>query len=478
MTYTELKLQFAQSVCLRLLRADNVALALAFLHSAFKREHTPGASESRLRAMLDAELEELRDAGDAVAAKSAREYLLEWADPAHGYLRRYQPDGEEEPVYELTPELERVFQWLESLKPRSHVGTESKFKSLAVTLAEIVQNSTREPDVRVQGLRAEQARLQKQIDEIERTGVVPVFSATQINERFGAVLDTARQLLGDFREVERHFRRVTGAIIVQQAQACATRGAIVGQTLDAQEQLRLSSQGQSFYAFWDFLLTPEWRREFCSLVEQAYALPELADELRLEPLLRRLPANLRAEGNKVVASNERLVGQLRRVLDTRESLERREVGRLLQEIKALSHRTRELPSQCELVEVDTGPELVSLMSKLPWSPPTSVDFGGGLELNNGGDYREALEAFLRLHPVDFERLRQNIRECLRTRVQITLPEVLGLCPPRNGILEVLAYLFIAESDGPHVVLDAFDVLELPGDEARRFRVPQVVFSNT
>src|SRR5204863_8897895 len=86
-------------------------------------------------------------------------------------------------------------------------------------------------------------------------------------------------------------------------------------------------------------------------------------------------------------------------------------------------------------------------------------------------------AFLRLHTVDFERLRKNIRDCLQTRVQISLPELLDLCPPRNGVLELLAYLLIADSDGPHVVLESLDLIKLPG-EARSFRVPQIIFSNT
>jgi len=476
--YIELKLRFAGSVSLRFLRADNAPLVLAVLFAAFKHEHSSAVPESSLRAILEAELEELRDAGETVADKTTKDYLLEWADQAHGYLRRHQPDGKDEPVFDLTPEVEQVFQWLETLKPKTHVGTESKFKSLAAVLREIVENSTRDPDVRIQRLKEEQAKLQQQIDDIERTGEVAVYNSTQVNERFSAVLETARKLLGDFREVERHFRQVTENISVQQTSAGATRGEIVGRTLDAQEQLRNSSQGQSFYAFWDFLLAPDRRKQFTELVEQAYALPALADELRDDTLLRKLQASLRAEGNKVVASNERLVAQLRRVLDIRESAERREVGRLIQDIKSLAHQTRELPPQAELLEMDTGIALASLMSKSPWSPPENVEFGGSLEVSEGGDYRETLEAFLRLHPVDFERLRQNIRDCLQTRVQITLPELLELRPPRNGVLEVLAYLFIAESDGPHIVLEAFDQVELPSQPGRRYRVPQIVFSNT
>src|SRR6185437_5843089 len=335
-----------------------------------------------------------------------------------------------------------------------------------------------EPDVRIQRLRAEQTRLQEQIDEIENTGVVPVYSATQINERFQNLLEIARQLLGDFREVERHFRTVTEGIVVRQTDSTATRGGIVSQTLDAQDRLRESSQGQSFYAFWDFLLASDRRREFNELVEKAYRLEELSEQLRSDTMLRGLQLHLREEGAKVLASNERLVAQLRRILDVRESAERKEVGRLLQEIKSLAHQTRELPAQAELLEIDGPLELNSLMSKSGWTPPSVVEFGGHLQVDEGGDYREALEAFLRLHPVDFEKLRENIREFLQTRVQVSLPELLAEYPPRNGILEVMAYLVIAESDGPHVIFDEVDFIELPDAPERRFKVPKVLFSNT
>lgn len=478
MNYTDLQLQFAQSPTLRLLRAENAPLVLATLFAAFKREHNPVVPESRLRALLEVEIEEVRDGGEPTNEKSAKDYLVEWADADHAYLHRFQPADSDEPAYELTPEIERAFQWLDSLKPRPHVGTESKFKSLASTLAEVVENATREPDVRIQRLRAEQARLQQQIDEIERTGVAPVYNATQINERFQNLLEIARQLLGDFREVERHFRTVTEDIVVSQTDSTATRGGIVSQALDAQDRLRESSQGQSFYAFWDFLLASERRREFNELVEKAYLLEELSEQLRADTTLRGLQLHLRVEGAKVLASNERLVAQLRRILDIRDSAERKEVGRLLQEIKQLAHQERRIPVQADVLEIDGALALSSLMSKTTWTPPTVVEFGGDLQVDEGGDYHAALQAFLRLNPVDFDKLRQNIRELLQTRVQVSLPELLSEYPPRNGILEVLAYLVIAEGDGPHVIFDEFDFIELPDAPNRRFQVPRVIFSNT
>jgi hypothetical protein len=109
MNFTDLQLQFAQSPTLRLLRAENAPLVLATLFAAFKREHHAVVPESRLRSLLEIEMEELREADTPHGEKSAKDYLIEWADAEHGYVHRFQPADSDEPAYELTPEIERVF---------------------------------------------------------------------------------------------------------------------------------------------------------------------------------------------------------------------------------------------------------------------------------------------------------------------------------------------------------------------------------
>ena len=477
MNFVELSLQFSESPALRLMRADTAPLILAVLHSAFKREHRPVVPESRLRTLLQAELEDLRTTGTFSGKKSAQDYLMEWADDAHGYVRRFQPLDDEEPAYELTPDTERVFQWIESLRPRPYVGTESKFKTLVHVLRDLVENTTRSADVRVERLRAEQARIEQEIAEIEATGVAPVYSATQINERYLNLLDTARTLLGDFREVEQHFRRVTEDLLVSRKSVDVSRGQIVGQTLNAHEQLRASTQGQSFYAFWEFLIAPNGRAQFSDLVNQVYVIPELLDELRENLLLQGLQGHLRAEGSKVLASNERLIAQLRRILDVRESIERREVDRVLQELKNLLHEHRETSVHEVIGTVDIGIALNSLMFKAQWSPSEQVHFGSGPACADKADIGDTLKRLLDFHPIDFDQLRANIDECLRTQLQISLPKLLVQYPPRNGILEILAYVVIAETP-PHVIFDEMDLIELSTQPQRRYRVPRVVFSNT
>jgi len=222
---------------------------------------------------------------------------------------------------------------------------------------------------------------------------------------------------------------------------------------------------------------PDSRAQFSTLVDQVYAIPELLDELSEDLLLQGLQAHLRAEGGKVLGSNELLIAQLRRILDVRESVERREVDRVLQELKTLLHERRDTSVNEVIGTVDVGVALNTLMFKAQWTPPEQVHFGSSPSCAEEPDIADTLKRLLDFHPIDFEQLRANIDECLRTQVQISLPELLVLYPPRNGILEVLAYVVIAETE-PHVIFDEVDVIQLSTQPQRRYRVPRVVFSNT
>src|SRR5580700_6488054 len=101
----------------RLLRADNVR----------------SISAAELASRLDDELYALNQHdGDRAAPrfpKPAKAYLDDWAAPGAGWLRKYYPDGADEPHYDATPAVEKALQWLDGLREREFVGTESPLQS-------------------------------------------------------------------------------------------------------------------------------------------------------------------------------------------------------------------------------------------------------------------------------------------------------------------------------------------------------------
>ena len=117
----------------RLLRADNAPLVLSFLHRVFVADNGRSISAIELASRLDDELYALNqeDGGGATARfpKPAKAYLDDWAAPGAGWLRKYYPDGADEPHYDATPAVEKALQWLDGLREREFVGTESPLQS-------------------------------------------------------------------------------------------------------------------------------------------------------------------------------------------------------------------------------------------------------------------------------------------------------------------------------------------------------------
>lgn len=205
----------------------------------------------------EAELEERREAEPNAYAQTAAEYLVLCCSDSQGFLRRYYGPGSDEPVYELTSGTEKALLWLESLRESRFVGTESRLESVFLELETLLEQASSDPDERIRKLDERASAIRPEIDRIRATGHVTAFTPVQINERYARVLTTARELLGDFRQVEENFKRIAREIAERHAQPGVTKGAIVGHMLDSHDALRSSEQGQSFFAFWGLLLSPE-----------------------------------------------------------------------------------------------------------------------------------------------------------------------------------------------------------------------------
>lgn len=226
----------------RLLRSQNAALTLTFLHRAFKEHQAIVVPESHLRARLENFLDEARAHQPGAYAQTATEYLAAWCGSEQVLLKKLYSDEEEEPVFELTTAAERAMQWLEDLQARPFVGAESRLELIFRQLEEIVLFSTPDVDRRVAALRAQQAALQAQIESIERTNTAEAYTAVQLTERFANALDLARGLAGDFRQLEENFKEVARVLAEAQTKPGATKGRIVGQLLDTHAALKSSSR--------------------------------------------------------------------------------------------------------------------------------------------------------------------------------------------------------------------------------------------
>lgn len=475
MQHHEIKLLF-ELPALKILRGPNAVMVLGFLYRAFKRHLRVAIAASELQAMLDAYLEDLRMESPDAYPDSASAYLTRWCEDSHGFLRKYYGEDRREPLYELTAGAEKALLWLESLRQTGFVGTESRLQAIFNGLEEILKFATGDVDERIARLTQEASQILAEIDRIRATGEVRTFTPVEINERFALVLRTARELLGDFRLVEENFKGIARDIAEQHTLPGVTKGAIVGSTLSAHEALRQSAQGQSFFAFWELLVTESRRRQFEETLGKVMSLPALDENLRSNRLLRQLISHLLVEGEQVVESHQRLSVNLRRVLDTANLQDRRRVLDLVHEIQKLSLAVKDRASDDEdFFELSEFPDVYSGMSRPSWYSSEGALLSGPIEMADAEIGIEELRRFRNLPQIRLQVLRRNIEACLSRRPTATLQQVLEAFPPDNGLMEVLGYLILAARERRHFISSESQSIEISTPRPQRWRLPLVMF---
>jgi hypothetical protein len=464
----------------RLLRSPNGALTLTFLHRAFKEQQTISVPESHLRARLENFLDEAREQRPGAYTQTAADYLSAWCGDEHVLLKKFYSDEADEPVFELTTPAERAMRWLEDLQARPFVGAESRLELIFQQLEEIALFSTPDVERRISALHEQQKALQAQIDSIEATNSAQAYTAVQLTERFANALDLASGLTGDFRQLEENFKEVARGLAEAQMQPGATKGRMVGQLLDTHSALKESAQGQSFYAFWNLLSSPERQRTWRDLVRQVYQLDAIDSRLRANKLIERLSTRLLVEGERVVRSNERMAATLRRALESASTGEDRRLRELIRNIQQLALASRQSPPQEEAFFDLAGPaQPFASFSRPFWQPDAMGQISSSMRFDSTPPDPEILERFLALADLNLTRLREQVRTCLVSCDSILLSEVLERFPPREGILEVVGYLVVANQDPEHHLaggqLVNLEILDNCGF-AEFWRVPEILFT--
>ncbi len=462
---------------LRLLAADHAPLIVSFLFLQFIQPNRRALPWGELAAALEDYLYHLRGLyGEDLYPKTAKQYLTDWSEGEAPFLRRYYPQGSDEPELDLTPATEKAIDWLRELKGREFVGTESRLLTVLELLRELVLGSEQDPEARIAELERRKAELDAEIARI-RAGRLTPMDPTGVRERFHQAEDTARRLLADFRQVEYNFRALDRATRERIALGDRPKGEMLDQIFAGHDEIRDSDQGKSFRAFWEFLMSPQRQAELDRLLEAAYGL-EPVQTLQPGEFLRQIRYRLLEAGEKVFLTNNLLVEQLRKYLDDQAWLENRRIMGLIQGIERRAVALRQqAPDERRFAELEEPrPALDLVMARGLYRPPLRVPLEE-LDLREG-QAEVAVDALFRQAHVDEAVLRANIRRLLQRESQVSLARVLQRFPLRQGLAELVAYLTLASRD-PKALVDAAEEerVELCDANGRRrlARLPKVVF---
>lgn len=467
---------------IRLLRNPHALFILTFLYATFKETQEPAIEAELLGGRLAQFLEEGGLPDEAMPSlKGSAEHragvlLDHWCREDNKFLRRFA-DEDGTVLVELTPFTERVFQWVEALGETEMVGTESRFGEILRRLDELLDHSNPDPQAAIKRLEERKKALDEEIRRIRDTGIVKQFSDLQIEERFKSLNRLSRELLGDFKQVEANFKAIVKEIYARQSDKDFSRGDILGYTMDATEQLRQSPQGQSFYAFWEFLIQDTGKETLRTKVEDLWVRLQERQLPQKDEVLRNLKTYLHQAGKKVIASNHLLAEKLNRLLTERERRRREKTVSLLRDIKDGALKIKLAPAEDEVFwTVEGAPEVSMIMERPLSDPPRRTDYAKKPERQKDGPPEDSLAELAGQFYIDTAKLKQRIDGLVRTRPVVELLELLQAFPPEQGLSEIMAYIALA-SQSPSGEIDPSDTVDISIDQKRLLQAPRVVFKH-
>lgn len=428
----------------KLLMADHAPLIAAFIKKTFIEPNHRQLSQADLTSALEDFLFVLRQTeGEEAFPRSAQTYLDDWASDDKGWLRRFYPKGSDEVHYDLMPWVEKAVTWLESLVSQEFVGTESRLRSIFDLLRQMVEGSEADIPSRIAALEAQKAQIEARI-ELARSGRLEFLDDTAVKDRFFQVSRTARELLGDFREVEYNFRQLDRKVREKITLWEGGKGELLEDFFGERDVIAESDQGKSFTAFWDLLMSPARQEELSGLLARVFELPavqSLSPDLRL----KRVHYDWLFAGEHTQRTVAKLSGQLRRYLDDQAFLENRRIMQVIQSIETCAIQVKQIPPRGGFMSLDCPAPGIALPMERPlYTFPVKPVITGTVSLGNGADVPEQiLKASVF---VDRLRLKGIIRSCLGTRDQVTLREILNQHPLEQGLAELVAYLSLAGED--------------------------------
>jgi len=482
---------------LLLLRTPSSLFVIPFLYGQFRKNNLatiPSEDlETNLSVFLQENIEAQKVLGKELDSENtqdqlkenadyklrARKYISLWCSEEKEYIRRYY-NSQNVAVVELTPSLERLFSFLEEIEPKKFVGTESRFRTILFQLRELYQNINEDPETRIAQLKKQRKQIDDEIKQIQETGIVKTYTDVQVQERIEEIVRNSRSLLGEFRQVEENFRVILQEIYKKQSEIEATKGSILGYTLDTDSKMRQSAQGQSFSSFWSFIAQDK-DNEIASLSRS------ITQSVKTDAndFLLYLKRNLYNSGQKIIEQNRILTERLNRILRQENASERQQIKALTTEIKGLMRQYFEKfgdeksPISENAMTVQTKPGTSFPQARKPILPEKNSEFKEIYSFDmNATDFSDFTELFNQFY-IDEKELYANIASFKEKHGagQFTLKDLISDFPIQKGLSELVAYFAIANKE-KYISVDCEKEDEISyqkDDRTVTVKVPRMVF---
>ncbi len=461
-----------------LITADNASLIISFLFRAFKQDHEGFVkgmiTEKDLAEMLGDYLYAINK-DEILFPKDPRQYLTDWSNA--GYLLKSTSKNDEF-IYDLTPATENAFKWIDSLDKREFVGQESRLKNLFESLKELSSKSKKDYKARVLELEQKKKEIEKEIENV-KMGRMEVLDDRQIKEQYFIIEETAKNLLADFRQVEQNFREIDRNFRKKIITTSLSKGKVLEELFEEQNNLFDTDQGKSFTAFWDFLLSQSRQAEFERLIKEILEIPAVKGVQREGFTIANVRNNLIEAGDKTKKSTNSLLEQLRKYLEHKAFFENIRIHENIQTIlKILSENPDIDFSKFDWLRFDDVIHIDLVFNRPLFNPPEKLKFAKNNPKDGvaTGDTDSLFSQF----EISLADLKKNIKSALKNRDQISFTEFIKEYKIEKGVAEVVGYVEIATQErNKHIVKNfVFDVVDIDNSKTHKkykIRVPQIIF---
>lgn len=449
----EIKLILEHAPSVKILKSRNRELILLFLISTFpdtSKSHPYDFLHSKLTDHLESIQLEEDDESDLQFADSyeikANKLLKRWTKM--GFLTSFRNENGGD-FYQLTNHTTKTLIWLESLKKKEFVGTESKFKEVFKQLKELVEWTNDDIEKRVEILEDRKRKIEKEIDDLKISGTVDTFQDYEIIPRFQNINDTAKELLSDFKEVELNFKEISKEIYLKHTNTALSKKDVLSFTFDAIDKLKKSHQGKSFYAFWQFLIDRGLKKEWNKLIEELLVnLQEKSIEID-DDFLLGIKNNLFETGLQVYRSNDKMAEKVSNIIRESDSLNKESLKKLLAEIKNLLIQSSKLSNAPDISIILAGePEIeLNFDKRLTLEKKKSRTYDQRPKVNiKNIEQSNQFKKIASKRPVNKKILNDNIVRVIKEKGQASLAEIIQEHGGINqGLPEVFGYFSVLKN---------------------------------
>jgi hypothetical protein len=463
----------------RLLASGNGPTVIGLLQShLYEKERSLPASI--LFERLTRDLEELRAQGDDFP-QTAQAYVSSWL--SDGYLERRFPPGATEEEYELSTATVEAIRFLSAIAEPHSAATESRLSLVIQALVGLAEDTDTDKYRRIDRLMAEQARIDKEIDAIQK-GQMRVLPRDTALERTREIISLADDLTGDFRRVRDQFEQLNRDLRERIMDSDGNRGEVLDSLFAGIDLIAESEAGRTFSAFWRLLTDPEQAAMLEESLDSVMSREFVGElDMRERRFLLRLTRNLLEQGGTVHEVLQTFARSLKHFVQSREYLEQRRVNQLLKEAQRAALSIKDEVKATESLEYSlelTSSRLRSLSQWVLYDPSLQAEPEAMREGEPPPIDLESVSELVAQSEIDFRTLKEHVYSLLEQRDQASIGDVLEHFPAEQGLGSVVGLLALGSRHGIRGAESGGDGVETVAwvgedDQGRRARIPKIYF---